>query len=174
VRNLAVLCCAVVLSACAETPTHETATRVDFGYVESLQVFAGSDNKPVDVGTVLGGIAGGIIGHQIGGGSGQTVATIAGAIGGAVVGHQIDRKVNGSRRFTASPCGSFRAARSSSRAHAKSTCVSATAFASRTTASAECDVYDTSAPRSTLGEDAMRDRDDALRSVKSDERRTFR
>lgn len=41
------------------------------------------------VGTVLGGAAGGVLGHQIGGGRGKDVATAAGAVGGAVLGKKI-------------------------------------------------------------------------------------
>jgi outer membrane lipoprotein SlyB len=95
-RLFALLFTAVLLASCADHPVRES-TRVDYGYVESLQVYRAADNKPIDVGTVLGGIAGGIIGHQIGSGSGQTAATIAGAIGGAILGHHVERKVSGSR-----------------------------------------------------------------------------
>jgi len=44
------------------------------------------------VGTALGAIAGGVIGHQIGGGTGNTAATIAGAVGGGVVGNHLARR----------------------------------------------------------------------------------
>jgi uncharacterized protein YcfJ len=43
-------------------------------------------------GAVIGGIAGGLIGHQFGSGSGNTAATIAGALGGAAVGNEIGRR----------------------------------------------------------------------------------
>ena len=43
-------------------------------------------------GAVIGGIAGGLLGHQIGSGSGNTAATIAGTIGGAAVGNEIARR----------------------------------------------------------------------------------
>ena len=36
-----------------------------------------------------------VIGHQIGGGSGQTAATIAGAVGGGVAGNQIEKRSRG-------------------------------------------------------------------------------
>jgi len=38
---------------------------------------------------IIGGIAGGLIGNQIGGGSGKTLATVAGAAGGAYAGKKI-------------------------------------------------------------------------------------
>ena len=42
-------------------------------------------------GTVIGGLAGGLLGHQVGRGSGNTAATIDGAVGGALVGNQIEK-----------------------------------------------------------------------------------
>lgn len=44
-------------------------------------------------GAVLGAIAGGVIGHQFGGGKGKDVATAAGAIAGGVAGHQAERSL---------------------------------------------------------------------------------
>lgn len=44
-------------------------------------------------GAVLGAIAGGVIGHQFGGGKGKDVATAAGAIAGGVAGHQAERSI---------------------------------------------------------------------------------
>ena len=76
----------------------EITERIDYGVVESIQVYRKSDNQPVSVGTVLGGIAGGVIGHQMGSGRGNTAATIAGAVGGAMVGNEVEKsKVQGSR-----------------------------------------------------------------------------
>lgn len=40
-------------------------------------------------GTALGAVAGGLLGNQVGGGSGKKVATVAGAVGGALVGRKI-------------------------------------------------------------------------------------
>jgi uncharacterized protein YcfJ len=42
-------------------------------------------------GTVIGAIAGGVIGHQFGGGKGKTLATVGGAVGGGVVGKEVQR-----------------------------------------------------------------------------------
>lgn len=42
-------------------------------------------------GTVIGAIAGGVIGHQIGGGRGRDLATVGGAVGGGLVGKEIQR-----------------------------------------------------------------------------------
>jgi|CXWL01.1.fsa_nt_gi surface antigen len=48
----------------------------------------GSVNKQ-DIGTIAGAIGGGVIGHNIGGGAGQTVATIAGTLLGGAIGNSI-------------------------------------------------------------------------------------
>jgi outer membrane lipoprotein SlyB len=40
-------------------------------------------------GMIIGGIAGGLLGNQVGGGSGKTLATVAGAAGGAYAGKKI-------------------------------------------------------------------------------------
>jgi uncharacterized protein YcfJ len=37
----------------------------------------------------VGGLIGGVLGHQVGGGSGKDLATVAGAVGGAVVGNNV-------------------------------------------------------------------------------------
>lgn len=40
-------------------------------------------------GSVLGAVAGGVVGHQFGGGHGRTVATVIGALGGGYAGNQV-------------------------------------------------------------------------------------
>ena len=40
-------------------------------------------------GSVLGAVAGGVIGHQFGGGHGKDVATVVGALGGGYAGNQV-------------------------------------------------------------------------------------
>ena len=42
------------------------------------------------LGAAGGAVIGGLLGNQVGGGSGRTIATAAGAIGGAVVGNQVE------------------------------------------------------------------------------------
>lgn len=43
-------------------------------------------------GTVLGAVAGGVIGHQVGGGRGRDLATVAGAVGGGYAGKKIQQR----------------------------------------------------------------------------------
>ena len=76
-----------VREAVASAPRQECWTEVSEG--------AGGNQT---AGAVIGGIAGGLIGHQIGSGRGNTAATIAGALGGAAVGNEIGRRNNNDPR----------------------------------------------------------------------------
>jgi surface antigen len=53
-----------------------------------------SNPSKEDVGMVSGAVLGGVIGHQIGGGSGNTIATIGGAALGAYAGSRIGRSMD--------------------------------------------------------------------------------
>ena len=44
------------------------------------------------LGVVAGGLVGGILGHQVGGGAGKDLATIAGAVGGGYAGNEIEKR----------------------------------------------------------------------------------
>lgn len=70
------------------------------GRVESIEPIQSTQGSSGILGTVIGGAAGGLLGHQIGGGRGQTAATIVGAVGGAVAGNQIEKRA-GSNTSTA-------------------------------------------------------------------------
>jgi len=59
--------------------------------VTSIEVVQGGSDRGTGAGAVIGGIAGGVIGHQIGSGRGNDAATVAGAIGGAIVGNEIEK-----------------------------------------------------------------------------------
>jgi outer membrane lipoprotein SlyB len=43
---------------------------------------------------VAGAVVGGLLGNQVGGGSGKKVATVGGAIAGGVAGHNIEKNRN--------------------------------------------------------------------------------
>lgn len=58
-------------------------------YVRDVELHRG-DSGP-GAGAVVGAIAGGLLGHQIGGGSGRTAATIGGAVAGGFIGDRIQR-----------------------------------------------------------------------------------
>lgn len=51
------------------------------------------EGKAGAVGMVAGGVAGALLGNQVGSGTGRTVATVAGAAGGAYAGNKIEQKM---------------------------------------------------------------------------------
>lgn len=72
------------------------AQNVKFGTITALrQVQIQADSRLGGaVGTGGGAVIGGLLGNQIGGGSGRTLATAAGVIAGSVAGSQIEESVN--------------------------------------------------------------------------------
>ncbi|OQW87731.1 MAG: hypothetical protein BWK72_12595 [Rhodoferax ferrireducens] len=93
----------LILGACAngQAPANPTgnalpqtsAAYTQYGVVQSIdlvqqQVATGSGT--VGAGTIAGAVVGGILGHQVGGGSGNTAATVLGAAGGAYAGHALE------------------------------------------------------------------------------------
>ena len=51
-------------------------------------------------GSVLGAVAGGVIGHQFGGGHGRSVATVVGALGGGYAGNQLQGAMQDNDTYT--------------------------------------------------------------------------
>ena len=49
-----------------------------------------AQNSPIGIG--VGAVVGGLLGNQIGGGNGKTLATIAGAVGGGYIGNEIAKR----------------------------------------------------------------------------------
>ncbi|WP_338844498.1 glycine zipper 2TM domain-containing protein [Massilia sp. W12] len=58
-------------------------------------------------GAIIGGVAGAILGNQVGGGNGRTAATAVGAIAGAIVGDRIENNGNGPTPNNNSNNGSY-------------------------------------------------------------------
>ncbi|WP_165664648.1 glycine zipper 2TM domain-containing protein [Metapseudomonas otitidis] len=52
-------------------------------------------------GTVLGAVAGGLLGNQVGGGNGKKIATVAGAVGGGYAGNKVQEHMQNSDTYTA-------------------------------------------------------------------------
>jgi outer membrane lipoprotein SlyB len=59
------------------------------GTVEAIDQNVTQGNDHSMAGTIIGGIAGGVLGNQVGGGKGRTLATVAGAVGGGYAGNRI-------------------------------------------------------------------------------------
>ena len=85
--------------SCRQRGDGRTPVRADEGRIEAVEIRRAPDDKPINAGTLLGGITGGVIGHQIGSGRGNTVATVAGALGGAVVGNEIEKRQAQATRY---------------------------------------------------------------------------
>ena len=64
----------------------------EYGRVTQIDLVR-TEEKPRSsgAGAIIGGVAGAVIGHQIGGGFGRDAATAVGAIGGAVAGNSIEK-----------------------------------------------------------------------------------
>lgn len=76
----------------AKSSTAAQPACADCGKVVALrQVEKEGEGSPV--GLVAGGVGGALLGNQVGGGTGRTLATIAGAAGGAYAGREIEKKI---------------------------------------------------------------------------------
>jgi outer membrane lipoprotein SlyB len=71
----------------AVAPMAAMADCHDCGRVTNISAYTGHSNGTG--GAVAGAVVGGLLGHQVGGGNGKTLATVAGVAGGAVVGKRI-------------------------------------------------------------------------------------
>jgi outer membrane lipoprotein SlyB len=63
-----------------------------YGSVYSIELIRPEHHSDIGVGTIAGAVIGGLIGHQMGEGNGNTAATVIGAAGGALIGHQIEQQ----------------------------------------------------------------------------------
>lgn len=83
------------LAAGVMVPVLASATSVakcdTCGVVESVSKVR-VKGKPNYAGAIIGGLAGGALGNQIGKGDGNTAATVIGAVGGAVAGREIEKQ----------------------------------------------------------------------------------
>lgn len=82
---------AVVLTGVAPTVPAQTKSCATCGVVESIN-YVEEGGKASGLGMLGGAVVGGVIGHQIGSGRGNTAATVVGAAGGAYAGNQIEKK----------------------------------------------------------------------------------
>ncbi|MET3107005.1 uncharacterized protein YcfJ [Oxalobacteraceae bacterium GrIS 1.18] len=68
------------------------------GVVESARVI--EQQAPTSgLGAATGAILGGVLGHQVGGGNGKTLATIAGAVGGGFAGNSVEKNTRTSTAY---------------------------------------------------------------------------
>jgi len=68
------------------------------GVVESARAI--QQQAPTSgVGAAAGALLGGVLGHQVGGGNGKTLATIAGVVGGGLAGNAVEKNKNTSTSY---------------------------------------------------------------------------
>jgi outer membrane lipoprotein SlyB len=68
----------------------------EYGRVTNIEYYAGgvSRSAPNVPGAILGGVAGAVLGNQVGHGGGRAAATVLGGAAGAAVGSQVGRTTN--------------------------------------------------------------------------------
>ncbi len=75
----------------SQVQTQPIASHVNgTGTIQAIEVVPRAQG--LGLGTLAGAAIGGVLGHQVGGGTGKTVSTVAGAAGGAYVGHEIEKR----------------------------------------------------------------------------------
>ena len=107
--GLAIAAAALGLAACTTEPRHDAQypgsypsaqypAQPDYvaryGYVESVEVVPGDSRSGPGIGAIGGAIAGGVLGNQVGHGTGRAAATIGGAVAGGVIGNEVQKRVN--------------------------------------------------------------------------------
>ena len=85
-----------LLSAAAPAPVARICANC--GTVEAVNIIEVKGDGGY-LGTIGGGVVGGLLGNQVGGGSGKTAATVVGVIGGALAGRAIEGNVNRSAHY---------------------------------------------------------------------------
>ncbi|HTN66811.1 MAG TPA: glycine zipper 2TM domain-containing protein [Burkholderiaceae bacterium] len=68
------------------------------GRVESVQAIQHAA-QPSGLGIAAGAVVGGLLGNQVGGGNGRTLATVAGAVGGGYAGNEVEKRTRGSTSY---------------------------------------------------------------------------
>ncbi|MGZ5847200.1 MAG: glycine zipper 2TM domain-containing protein [Ramlibacter sp.] len=76
----------------APMETTRAAICASCGTVESVQAVQ-EKGEGSGLGVAGGAIAGGLLGHQAGGGKGKTALTVLGAVGGALAGNEVEKRV---------------------------------------------------------------------------------
>jgi outer membrane lipoprotein SlyB len=90
-RMLAAIATVLLVVGCAQSPTLGE-TEIRQGRITRIDPVAIEGDHQLGLGAIIGGVAGGLLGHQIGGGTGQTVATIAGVLAGGAVGQTVQNR----------------------------------------------------------------------------------
>ena len=93
----------ITLGGCANEPYNGNnytgaqagqAQSVSYGTITAIRAVKIEGNGTSGFGGISGAVLGGLLGHQVGGGSGKTIATAIGAIGGAWSGNRVEASSN--------------------------------------------------------------------------------
>jgi outer membrane lipoprotein SlyB len=68
------------------------------GTVESLHAVQ-EPAKPSGLGIAAGAVVGGLLGNQVGGGNGKTLATVAGVVGGGFAGNEVEKRTRSTTTY---------------------------------------------------------------------------
>ena len=74
-RMLAAIATVLLVAGCAQSPS-VGETEIRQGRITRIDPVSIEGDHQLGLGAIIGGIAGGVLGHQIGGGTGQTVAIV--------------------------------------------------------------------------------------------------
>jgi outer membrane lipoprotein SlyB len=83
----------------APAPVAKPAVCGSCGVVESVSAVK-QRAQGSGLGAGAGAVVGGLLGHEIGGGTGRQLATVAGAVGGAVVGNQVEGNMKATTTYS--------------------------------------------------------------------------
>ncbi len=112
-KAVAGVAAALFLGGCADmhqpgqtvsTPYPQTSgAYTQYGVVQSIDLVQqqSAGGNSVGLGTIAGVVVGGILGNQVGAGSGNTAATLLGAAGGGYVGHELEKRNQSSQTESA-------------------------------------------------------------------------
>lgn len=91
----------LLFASCAQDSlTGDTVSRGEAGRAQNVVTGSITSIRPVNIqgsstgGTLVGAGVGGLLGNQIGGGSGRTAATVGGALAGGAVGSHAGQSIN--------------------------------------------------------------------------------
>ncbi|MDQ6647998.1 MAG: glycine zipper 2TM domain-containing protein [Pseudomonadota bacterium] len=90
---------ALGLPALATSPV-QAQSRHHHRVCEEVRVkHKGSKDDHRLIGTGIGAVAGGLLGHQVGGGKGKTLATVGGAVAGGYAGNRVQKNAQDKKTY---------------------------------------------------------------------------
>jgi outer membrane lipoprotein SlyB len=93
IRNIfQMLAVLMLVAACAQSPSLGESS-VRYGRVAQVDNVMIDSEAYLGIGAIIGGVAGGVLGHQFSAGSGRDVATVAGALFGTAAGAATQKKL---------------------------------------------------------------------------------